>query len=349
MGKLVHRIPSRYYAVLGQFLRAHTPDYERLLASSGIDARALEDPEGSLTLAELEALIDVTSRVTGRGDLGFELGRQVRLNSHGPLGYALVSSKSIDQVLRLCVRHYHLLAPVFRMRYERRGKYAEVIFTPCAVMHHRTLQFFLEVLAMSFHVQAQMLLGPDNEGYDIYLSMEAPPHVHRYHGNAPARFHFGESRMPGVTVKIATRLVDKPLPMADEWVVRQTEAQCEALTRRPTRINEWGEFITTMLRQSENLQLTLEDVARSLNLTARTVNRYLGKEDLSFREISQRVRFERACELLEAGELNVSQIAFRLGFNDVANFSRGFRRYKGVSPTGYLASRAASHRSHQAR
>jgi AraC-like DNA-binding protein len=337
--KLVQRVPSRYYAVLGQLLRIQTPEYGRLLENSNVNVRALEDPEGSLTITELEALIEVTSRITGRSDLGFEVGHRVRLNSHGPLGYALLSSETMDQVLRLCVRYYDLIVPVFKMRYERLDKSGEITFTPRAVMHQRTLQFFLEALAISFHVQAQMILGPDNEGYDIYLSMESPAHLRRYLGTVPARFHFGERRVPGVTVKIASSLLDKPLPMADEWVVRRTEAQCEALSTKPAQVKEWGEFIAMMLRESENLQLTLEDVARSLDVTVRTINRYLGKEGLSFRDISQRVRFERACDLLDAGELNVSQIASRLGFSDVANFSRGFRRYKGVSPTGYLASR----------
>jgi hypothetical protein len=154
VGNPVQRVPSRYYAVLGQLLRAHTPDYERLLANSNIDARALEDPDGTLTIAELEALVDVASRMTGRGDLGFEVGQQVRLNSHGALGYALLSSGTLDQVLRLCVRYDHLIVPVFKMRYERRSKSAEITFTPCAVMHQRTLQFFFEALALSFHVQA---------------------------------------------------------------------------------------------------------------------------------------------------------------------------------------------------
>ena len=342
MGKLVQRVPSRYYAVLGQLLRAQTAEYERLLANAGVDVRAVEDPDGTLTIAELEALVDVASRMTGRADLGFEVGRLVRLNSHGPLGYALLSSRTIDQVVRLCVRYYHLIVPIFKMRYERHASYAEITFAPCAVMHQRTLQFFLEALAMSFHVQVQMLLGADNEGYDVYLSMDSPPHLHRYLSSAPARFHFGERRVVGVMIKIAVSLLDKPLPMADESVVRRTQAQCDTLGANVSQINEWGEFIAMMLRASENLQITLEDVARSLNVTPRTINRYLSKESQSFRDISQRVRFERACDLLDAGELSVSQIASRLGFSDVGNFSRGFRRYKGVSPTGYLDARATS-------
>src|ERR1700722_13392430 len=221
VGKLVQRVPSRYYAVLGQLLHAQPREYERLLANSNVDVQALEDPDGTLTIAELESLVDVASRITGRTDLGFEVGRRVRLNSHGPLGYALLSSRTIDQVLRLTMRYYHLIVPVFTLRYERSRNSGEVTFTPCAVMQQRTLQFFLEAIAVSFHVQAQMILGQDNEGYDIYLSMEPPPHVNRYLSSTPARFHFGERRVVGVTVNSASSLQKKPLPMADESVVRR--------------------------------------------------------------------------------------------------------------------------------
>ena len=132
MSKPVQRVPSRYYAVLGQLLRAQTGEWERLLANAGIDARAVEDPDGTLTIAELEALVDVASRMTGRTDLGFEVGRLVRLNSHGPLGYALLSSRTMDQVVRLCMRYYHLIVPIFTMRYQRNAKSAEITFAPCA-------------------------------------------------------------------------------------------------------------------------------------------------------------------------------------------------------------------------
>ena len=39
-----------------------------------------------------------------------------------------------------------------------------------------------------------------------------------------------------------------------------------------------------------------------------------------------------ACDLLSAGELTVSEVAERLGYHEVSNFSRAFRRWFGVSP-----------------
>lgn len=57
MGKLVHRVPSRYCAVPGQLLRAQTPEHARVLENSNIIVRTLEDPDGSPTITELEALV----------------------------------------------------------------------------------------------------------------------------------------------------------------------------------------------------------------------------------------------------------------------------------------------------
>ena len=76
-------------------------------------------------------------------------------------------------------------------------------------------------------------------------------------------------------------------------------------------------------------------MAQRVNVSARTIDRYLRKENLRFRDIDQRVRFERACELLRPPEATVVQVALLLGSSDAANFSRAFRRVVGVSPSEY--------------
>jgi len=49
------------------------------------------------------------------------------------------------------------------------------------------------------------------------------------------------------------------------------------------------------------------------------------------------VRRELAVELLESGELNVSEIAFRLGFAHRPAFHRAFRRWFGAAPKAHRA------------
>jgi transcriptional regulator GlxA family with amidase domain len=96
-----------------------------------------------------------------------------------------------------------------------------------------------------------------------------------------------------------------------------------------------------MLREAQGELVTLEDLARRINVSARTIDRHLKKERLQFRELAQQVRFERACDLLLAPGATVAQVALNLGFSDAANFSRAFRRVLGVAPGEYQAGERA--------
>ena len=70
----------------------------------------------------------------------------------------------------------------------------------------------------------------------------------------------------------------------------------------------------------------------------RTIDRHLKKEGLGFRELSDKVRFERACEMLYTQGATITDVALKLGFSDTANFSRAFRRVIGTSPGEYQRS-----------
>ena len=87
-----------------------------------------------------------------------------------------------------------------------------------------------------------------------------------------------------------------------------------------------------MLRESEDSRPTLEQLAGFVNITPRTLARYLAVENASFRDLSLQVRTERARQLLADGTMSVTQIAYRLGYADVASFVRSFRKQTGRTP-----------------
>jgi AraC-like DNA-binding protein len=48
-----------------------------------------------------------------------------------------------------------------------------------------------------------------------------------------------------------------------------------------------------------------------------------------------RLKIRRACRLLKQTDLNITEIAFRSGFEDSNYFARQFRKIMGVSPSLY--------------
>ena len=59
---------------------------------------------------------------------------------------------------------------------------------------------------------------------------------------------------------------------------------------------------------------------------------------MNFVRYVNRLRLERACQLLMSSGRTVTDICFEVGFNNVSNFNRQFLAYKGVSPSQFRAS-----------
>jgi len=91
-------------------------------------------------------------------------------------------------------------------------------------------------------------------------------------------------------------------------------------------------------------ETSLEAVARAAGLSAfhflRVFSRVLG---VTPHQYLVRTRLRRAAQLLAEGERAVTEVALDVGFDDLSNFVRSFRRAAGVSPGGFR--RAARGRS----
>jgi AraC-like DNA-binding protein len=76
----------------------------------------------------------------------------------------------------------------------------------------------------------------------------------------------------------------------------------------------------------------VEDVARSLGMSERTLARKLSDEGLNFTEILQQLRRDLAVRYLDDQKLHVSKIAWLLGFNELSAFTHAFKRWTGKTP-----------------
>ncbi|MFC5610206.1 helix-turn-helix domain-containing protein [Variovorax soli] len=330
------RIPVRYLSLLVGSLGMQGVDTTGLLRDAGLEASRFDNIAEMLAPAEVEAFLTSAYHLTGRTDLGFEAGRLIKLNSHDILGYAMLSCRNVDHLLALTSRYYHFINPLFSMRYRRLADVGgEAVFNPVAAMPLRTMYFVMEAIAVSVQNQFILLFGADSPAFDVRMGMPVPAHRLRYLELLPARFHFDEGAMPAVTLQIGVRSLELPLPMASPATVEQIEKQLSASTRRPAPHGGWTEYITMLLRETDR-QLTLDEIAGRMNISARTIDRNLKKEHLQFRDLAQQVRFERAQSLLARPGATVSGVAQQLGFSDAANFTRAFRRHSGLTPTDFL-------------
>ncbi len=85
--------------------------------------------------------------------------------------------------------------------------------------------------------------------------------------------------------------------------------------------------------------LTLNELAALSNLSLSSFKREFKKIfDDSPAKYIKKMKLEKAKDLLEVSDLNITQITFECGFGDLASFSVAFKEQYGVTPTGYRQS-----------
>ncbi len=338
MSAITHYLPARYYALLATRLVQWGVDLPRLLRDAHIDPATLAAPDGQFRPEQVDRLVMLAVERSGRTDLGFELGRLLKLSSHDILGYGMLSSPSVDQALRMVSRYFSLITPTYTLRYRSDDKIAEALVRPQLALSARVRELHLEAIVVAFYEHVRSLLSGDLPACNLYLSFEAPAHVARYRELDAAVVHFGQHNLPGARLVLERDVVMRPLAMADDNALRMARSRCDALLNQITQGSRLSDWVQMMLREAADGQPKLEELAQILNLSARTLERRLADEQSSFRQLSRRARHERACELLRGGRLGVTQIAYQLGYTDVANFTRAFRRESGMSPSAFKSS-----------
>lgn len=336
-------VPIRYTAPLLDYLRSkpQTRALNAALARIGIDARLIHDPDATLTIGQFDALLTMLHELTGRSDLGFELGRRISRESYGALGQAMARCASVDELLRLASQYSRLMSPSFNLLYKRSARQAELVWSPAAGMSAQTLRSFYEIHVVSLYVILHDMLGELLANYSCWIPMPRPSHVARYDELPKLRVHFEEQPLPRVRTVLDARLLDQPVkPQLESAAISRME-----LTQMQGSVGKarlWSDWVQLMLREADGLQPTQAQLAALLNISAHTLARCLRREGRSYRAIAVEIRHQRACHLLRETDVGIAQIAHRLGYGDAANFSHAFRVVEGCPPGRYRATKVRS-------
>jgi len=79
----------------------------------------------------------------------------------------------------------------------------------------------------------------------------------------------------------------------------------------------------------------LNDTAKALNISSRSLQRYLQGNNTSFRQLVNECRHQLAQQYLQGNTFNIQQIATQLGFEEQSSFQKAFKSWQGCSPGVY--------------
>jgi AraC-like DNA-binding protein len=127
--------------------------------------------------------------------------------------------------------------------------------------------------------------------------------------------------------------LDRPFVTQNEELLKAIGAQLEAELQERNAEAGVGEQVKHALKHSmAGKRPTLQQVARELCMSARTLQRRLTDADITFQQLVEGTRRELAHHYLKHSTIELNEAAFLLGYEDANSFFRAFQAWEGTSP-----------------
>jgi len=304
-----------------------------LLDVARLEPEALRDPSGLVPRAAFEDLLRAVVRESGDPALGLRCAEAVDLRTQGFWGYALMASLTLRERLEVHARYLRLRGP-FEMSLHTEGHWLAV----CVGVHSVGEDLVPVIVDWGIGgscLQLKRRASGRALPLEAWLTLREQPHHRELRAwvGGPVVFEAPETRL-----HIPESELDRPLD-GDPYLGQLATAQLDATLARLSEGERRAFLDQVRERLSARLggDTSLVRIAGDLRVSARTLQRQLAADGMSFQELLEEVRHARAVALLVESDASVEHIALRLGYGDPSNFRRAFRRWTGVAPAAYRA------------
>jgi AraC-like DNA-binding protein len=162
------------------------------------------------------------------------------------------------------------------------------------------------------------------------FAFETPEYAKSF--GALANVRFGQ---PANRLVFDRSILDLPLTMSDPAAMRLAREQLQRELATLGADTEIVGRVRATIAKRDRGAPSLEDVASELGTSARTLKRKLAARGVAYSSLLEEEQRDKALLLLRSSDTAIPEIADRLGYSDVANFARAFRRWTGTTPAAY--------------
>jgi AraC-like DNA-binding protein len=317
-----------------EYLNSREIPTDEVFQKGGFSREQLLDPDQTFSLEQFIEVLNFAVKRTGDPFYGLMMGQEPHIA--GTVGMLCASCKNLKEAYVQGCTYFQLQGDFAEIKFHEDRYYPRISYSlapwwemnsPETARHEVDAMFSFLVTILK--VNSNSALSP----HRIHLQISAPDEAEDY------RRFFGS--MPVFNQEaneIIFRARDLTIPMKafNPETYQLLKAHVESRIRQISEQVLVSDKVRTILLSSLRYSFPdMETVASRLNVSTRTLQRMLSNENTSYKSLLQDTRFDLAQKLLKQNQLSISEISYMLGYSDLGNFSRSFKKYMGSSPQDY--------------
>lgn len=302
------------------------------LMGTGLSLSQLADPNLRINLQQELRFYRNTLDLTGDPVIGLKLGEPFIPQRYGLFGYALLSAETFRHALAIAQNFGRLTFSFFDFHFGVAGGSAWFSMDSPPPIEDDLISLYLDRDMSAAWVDFSEILGAPFPIERLTLPHDGKgnPRAYSEHFSCPVEFNAVDARF-----YFSAELLDMVLPRSDPDSSRHLQQQCQMLIAKLTSQGSFVDEVRLLMLARPGYFPDIEDVARRLGMSTRTLRRKLKNEGSTFRDLLDEIRYGLAKEYLGATHLPMDEISSLLGYTESANFSHAFKRWSGLSPSAW--------------
>jgi AraC-like DNA-binding protein len=324
--------PSALAPALLRWVAQRGADATMLSDRCGLDRSDIDRDEAAVTASGLAAMLALAAELFAEPHLALRLPAEVQFRRYDAGALAARVAATPRDVLAAIARFAALVFP--RLEAEVVEQDGEVCFNAHVASAPRGLGHHVDEYVLAFAIghcrRGALTVVPRR----VWLTSARPP------GDlGPIVRALGTDEIElgadNTGFALATADASIALPSYDPMLVAAAEQLAAAALASAPRAGALASAVAARIEALLPADVTAESIAGAMKMSGRTLQRRLEDEGVRFSVLLDGVRERIAKKLLADGTLPLAEVAYRLGFSDLATFSRAFKRWTGVPPGAF--------------
>jgi len=318
--------------LIAKAIESYDVDSHRLFSLANIDLSAIQtNPEVRLPVKQMAVLWKLAVKESKDECFSLRLTKFFQPNTYSAVGLAFASSRSVLEGLEHSMRYFRMTTdasiPTLEKNEDRLTLNIDIPAEnePVAV---EAIEAFMSTLVSL----SRVMTSEDFSPLQVCFKHDKAAFTTEFERffNCPVLFN-----QPNHKILWSLTEIQQPQMLANPALASTLESWIDEHLHRFSQ-----DLISTKVKAYilDNIlkgDIELEQIANSLHLGLRTLQRKLKAESKSFNELLDECRHHMAVKLLSEQRVPLIEISYMLGFSDQSGFTRAFRRWTNSSPKHY--------------
>jgi AraC-like DNA-binding protein len=307
-----------------------------VLQHAGLSPGLFDEPRILVTTEELFAFWRGIGLVSTDPAIGLELGTEAKPEHFDPIALAALASGSFGEAMRQIARYKQLTCPEEILHENDDDEWSiqfrwllandvepEILTDVC----------FAYVLSVARH-------GTGTRMSPLRLELVRPrSYVKTLERHFGCPILFGAARN---AIVFRASDADRPFVTRNAELLAMLAPQLDEELKQHKRQETFPERVrATIQRKLAGRRPKMQDIARELHISSRTLQRRLQDAGYSFQQVLEEARHQLARHYLNNSLLELNETAYLLGYEDSNSFVRAFRTWEGVPPASWRGAQRA--------